>query len=43
MNKPDERKKLALKRETLRVLTSNELRLVAGGRPYYPRTYHCTK
>jgi hypothetical protein len=33
MGKHDETKKLTLKRETLRVLTPNELRLVAGGRP----------
>ena len=33
MSKRDETKKLTLKRETLRVLTPNELRLVAGGRP----------
>lgn len=39
--KPDERKKLSLKRETLRVLTPTELRLVAGGR-LAPRTYVCT-
>lgn len=33
MSKRDETRKLTLKRETLRVLTPNELRLVAGGRP----------
>jgi len=33
MSKPEETKKLTLKRETLRLLTPNELRLVAGGRP----------
>ena len=33
MSKRDETKKLTLKRETLRVLTPDELRLVAGGRP----------
>ena len=31
MRKRDETKKLTLKRETLRALTPNELRLVAGG------------
>lgn len=31
MKKTDEPRKLTLKRETLRVLTPSELRLVAGG------------
>ena len=33
MSKREDTKKLTLKRETLRALTPNELRLVAGGRP----------
>ena len=35
------RRKLSLRRETLRQLTTKELKLVAGGR-LSPRTYVCT-
>lgn len=35
-------KKLTLKRETLRLLTSVELRLVAGGRPATATRNNCT-
>ena len=35
-------KKLSLKRETLRVLTPVELRLVAGGRPATSTRNNCT-
>ena len=41
MNKETEPYKLTIKRETLRVLTPVELKLVAGGRPP-PRTGTCT-
>ena len=37
----NEKSKLTLRRETLRQLTSKELKLVAGGRPS-PRTWVCT-
>ena len=36
------KRKLSLRRETLRQLTTKELKLVAGGRPVSPRTYVCT-
>jgi hypothetical protein len=42
MKKPTQRKKLALKRETLRELTKPELRLVAGGAGGYATSAVCT-
>jgi hypothetical protein len=41
MNKPTQKKKLTLKRETLRELTKAELRLVAGGGASLSRTAKC--